>query len=35
MNRIELFIDYMLDDVENAKRTLLLQKVFNQIKNNK
>lgn len=32
MNRVDIFIDYLLEDVKYAKRTLALQKVFNQIK---
>lgn len=32
MNRIEIYLNYLIDDVNDAKRTLALQKIFNQIK---
>ena len=32
MNRIEMYLDYLIEDVTDAKRTLALQKIFNQIK---
>ena len=32
MNRPDVFIDYLLDYIRDAKRTLALQKTFDQIK---
>ncbi len=30
--RVELYLNYLIDEVTDAKRTLALQKIFNQIK---
>ncbi len=32
MDRIDVFLDYLIEDIKSAKRTLILQKLFDQIK---